>query len=137
MNPRELIRPVGLSDTNRKLDTLADNAERMSDDVSVTVAGMVIEKAQPKVPRVSGIAAGSLQAYVTNEGATASGGEGVEYYRWLELGGASGRGGSNVREIIPEGRYIRPAYEEMQDEIKVVMVKGLRMLAEESGFKVD
>lgn len=75
------------------------------------LAEETISAARPEVPVVSGRAAGSLREVMTASGAIAEGGEGVEYYAWLEYGGASGVGLSNLREVYGNGRYIYPAYE--------------------------
>ena len=83
------------------------------------------EEARPTIPRRSGDAARSLRAYVTGTGGIAEGGKSIDYFRWLALGGASGRQLANKRPIRNPDRYIYPGYVKGQDKIKLMMEESL------------
>jgi hypothetical protein len=134
---------VAFDATVKGLDEFEGSLRRLSGSLSSTLsiastesATLVVDSARPTVPRRSGRAASSLQAYATGESAVAGGGSGVVYYRWLELGGAAGRNHAVVRPRS-DGRYIKPAYERRQADIAAILEKSLRQACAEAGLEVD
>ncbi len=105
-------------------------------DSTSRLAEVTVELARPTVPRRSGRAASSLPVYQTNGGAEAGGGEGVEYYRWLELGGTAGRGHSVMRPVS-SGRYLKPAGERAARSADAVMTDALVAACRSAGFDVS
>jgi hypothetical protein len=125
----------GLAEFDASMQRLSSSLPEVATQVSITAAGMVITSARPTVPTRTGRAASSLQVYVTGSIGTAGGGEGLAYYRWLELGGAAGRNLSVVRPKS-EGRYISPAYDREQAAIQAVMEQSLAQACKDSGLEV-
>jgi hypothetical protein len=126
----------GLDDFDESLRRLSNAIPTAIGVASSTSAAFVVDSARPTVPRRSGRAASTLQTYVTGENAIAGGGEGIEYYRWLELGGAAGRHHSVVRSRS-DGRYIKPAYEKRQAAIAEILENSLRQACADAGLEVD
>lgn len=90
---------------------------------------LIISSARPTIPRRTGRAAASLRGEAHPKGVRIkAGGSDVPYYAWLEFGGAAGRNHSVQRTLVPEGRYIFPAYQRNQDQVKRIMINALRGL---------
>lgn len=121
----------------KQLADLKDAIPAIISRVTMTAAGIVTDEARPTIPRVSGDAARSLRHYLTNGGgAEVEGGSTIDYYRWLELGGASGRKLSNKRPEISDGRYIYPAYVRNENKITTVITEEFTRAIQESGLGV-
>lgn len=89
-------------------------------------AGVIISSARPTIPRRTGKAQASLRGEAHPKGVRIrGGGTDVPYYAWLEFGGNAGRGGSVQRALVPEGRYIMPAYQRNKEQVKRIMVTAL------------
>jgi len=102
--------------------------------VVFAAAGISVDAARPTVPRDSGDAARSLRHFLTNTGAAVEGGASVDYYRWLELGGASGRKHANKRPTVADGRYIYPGYLRSEQKIQIVMEESLSKAVTDAGL---
>jgi len=100
-----------------------------------SLAEETIKAARPEVPVATGRAAASLREVTTSFGAIAEGGEGVEYYTYLEYGGLSGPGLSTYREVYQNGRYIYPAYESIQGEVTKTGDDNLEALLNRVGLE--
>lgn len=130
----EFLSVEGQLETQKGLLEIAERAQEYVDEAALAVAELVIETARPNVPVQTGAASDSLQAYMAGDQAVAEGGADVDYYAWLEYGGASGRDGSNVRETEANGRYIQPAYEEVEGDVTELLLTGLTSLVEDAGL---
>lgn len=112
-----------------------DQIPAMVEGVVLFAAQITIDTARPGVPTVTGKAAKSLQAFLSGGLGIAQGGGVIDYYRWLELGGESGRAHANRRPVIPEGRYIWPAYQRKEDEIRTEMESAVNKLVASAGLE--
>lgn len=130
------VEAKGFSEFNAALAKFQDDFPRVVRDIALHAVTMTVTDAVPTIPRESGRAASSVQGFVTNEGASVTGGTNLEYYRWLELGGASGRSHANVRPIVKDGRYINPAFQRNEAEIQAAAEKMLARAAESVGLEV-
>jgi hypothetical protein len=117
------------------LRALTNAAPSLLLDSTDQAAAITVELARPTVPRRSGRAASSLQVYTTSTGSQAGGGEGIAYYRWLELGGAAGRGHTVIRPPS-SGRYLKPAGERAQAQIEHAMNKALESACRSAGVEL-
>ncbi len=127
----------GLTEFDAGLQRLSTVLPESAQRGSLLVAGIVVTAARPTVPVRSGRAAASLPEYQTGGGAVASGGEGLAYYRWLELGGAAGRNLAVIRPIKKDGRYINPAYEQKQPQIQELLEQSLKQACSDAGLAVE
>ena len=128
----------GLMEFQQAIGTLIRQAEtvllRTSGELAAT---KTIEAAKSIIPVITGAAANSLVILVEKSSAIIQGGgPGVPYYGWLEFGGESGIGGSNVREYVPEGRYVYPAFESQKAFIEYEINQNFRHLVQSSGLDV-
>lgn len=100
-------------------------------------AKIIVDEAKPRIPRVTGKAAGSVRASSTTMMARVSGGGGkVPYYGWLDFGGYGGRNKKAFRTFYSEGRYIYAAYFANRDRFFDDLEKGLVELTERAGLDV-
>lgn len=130
------VEAKGLSEFNSALARFRDDFPRVVRDIALHAVTVTVTDAVPTIPRESGRAASSVQGFVTNEGASVVGGVNLEYFRWLALGGASGRKLANVRPIVKPDRYINPAYTRNEAAIKADAEKMLANAAEQLGLEV-
>lgn len=102
-------------------------------------AGVVIDYAQPRIPKRTGRAAASLKARSTQrEARIAVGGNRAPYYPWLDFGGEGRkRGRPAKREFIKSGRYVYKGLEVKRDRVTEIMSEALTKLARDAGFEVD
>lgn len=122
------VKATGLPDMGGQVATFQDKLPGLVAEINLKAAELVSNEARPTVPVDSGRAASSVQAYMTGGIAITQGGDGVDYYWWLEVGGISGHHGSNKRQVVPEGRYIWPAYERMTPQVQNLMETALSNL---------
>lgn len=125
---------TGFAEVDGALQRLKESIPAATQSIAFLAAGITIDSARPTVPVVSGASARSLRHYLTSGGATAEGGSTVDHYRWLELGGLSGRRHSNRREVVTDGRYIYPGYVRKQSEIQDMMSVELTKTVHQSGL---
>lgn len=101
---------------------------------------LVIDYAQPRFPRVSGKAAGSLKARSTQrEARVALGGRKAPYAPWLVYGGEGKRKGRpSARPFIRAGRDFGPyaALDHRREQITQIMSDALAQLAKDAGLDV-
>lgn len=124
------VKVKGLKEFNQAMAAMRDALPATAQKVALNAARIVVEDAVPTIPRRSGKAVRSVQGLATNEGASVTGGDGVVYFRWLAVGGASGRKLANKRKIIRPDRYLNPAYTRNEDRIQreseIIFNKALR-----------
>lgn len=121
---QEEIKVTGAREFVRSVHMLTSRLPSIQKSAGELAAELTIKAARPTIPYDTGRAADSLQVVATSSGAAVHGGEGIEYYGWLEIGGESGRQHANVRAIVASGRYIYPASQN-------VLAKALRAIEED------
>lgn len=121
----------GMSEFLHKVQLLTNDVDSMLGVSAREVAEATVEEARPEVPVLTGRAADSLQVSGVGVTAVAEGGEGVPYYAWLEFGGTAGH---IQREIVEEGRYLYPAYVNIQGDIIEMMEDRLDTTIDRAGL---
>lgn len=134
----EPIKIQGLTEFNRNLRRLNGDLPKALRLAQNEGAQIVVDWAQPKVPRKSGRAARSVKAKSTRTASRVEGGgKRVPYYPWLDFGGRVGPKRSVKRPFDKSGRYIYPGYQRNRDQVHDVLVKGLLQVARDAGVDVD
>lgn len=128
------IKQKGITQFQGNLVRFTSQIPNMITGAGLEAARITIDEARPTIPRRSGDAARSLRAYVTGTGGIAEGGKSVDYFRWLALGGASGRQHANKRPLSNPDRYVYPGYIKGQDRIKVMMQNSLNTYLGNTGL---
>ena len=132
------IKITGLAEFNRNLRKLDSNLPKALRLAQNEAAQIVVDWAQPKVPRRSGKAARSVKAKSTRTAARVEGGgKRVPWYPWLDFGGRVGPKRSVKRPFDKSGRYIFPGYQHNKDQVHDVLVDALINVAREAGVDVD
>ena len=122
----------GLKDLDKGLPKVLRLA--FNDAVSIVVAD-----AQPRVPRLSGRAAGTVKAASTQSAAKIkAGGTKAPYFPWLDFGGKRvGRGGGVAeRPFKTVGRYIWHSFAKNRNQIVETTEQGLAEVARRAGLEV-
>ena len=133
----EVVVLKGLDEFQRSIRILLTKVPtEVVQDAGKEAAEITIRGARPLVPVRSGRTVSTLSAQATATGGIAEGGEGIEWYGWLEFGGTSGRHGSNERERVVFGRYIYPSYEANSDEIDRASNEALIAVFRRAGVEV-
>lgn len=130
------VEAKGLKEFNVALARVRDQLPVTAQDIALHAVQLIVPDAVSPIPRSSGRAAKSVQGFVTNEGASVTGGEGVPYFRWLAIGGASGRRLANIRRIVKPDRYINPAYEMNKERIQRDAQRMFAEAARSAGLEV-
>lgn len=130
------VKVKGLKEFNLAMHKMRDTLPKTSQEVSLNAARIVVTDAVPTIPRRSSRAAKSVQGLATNEGASVTGGTGVVYFRWLAIGGASGRKLANKRKIVKPDRYLNPAYERNKERIQKESEEMFNRALREAGIEV-
>jgi hypothetical protein len=99
---------------------------------------VVIDYAQPRMPRKTGRAAGSLTARSSQrEARVALGGRRAPYAPWLDFGGEGRvKGRPPHRDFIRGGRYVYKGLEVKRADIVQIMSDALTELARSAGLDV-
>ncbi len=135
---REAIKVDGLDQFRRALKKLDGNLGKMLRVSLNSASNLIIDKARPLIPRLTGRAAKSLKARSSqNTVRIAVGGKAAPYYPWLDYGGNVGKGDSAHREFIAEGRYLYPTLGRHRAEFEAVLQAGLADVARAAGLDVD
>lgn len=125
----------GIAQIGSAMARLKSNLPAIVQNITLLASGLTVDSARPTIPRESGDAARSLRHYLTNTGAAAEGGSSVDYYRWLELGGASGRNLANKRPVVEDGRYIYPGYLRVEKRIQAMMEEEITKAVDNAGLE--
>jgi hypothetical protein len=103
-----------------------------------SVADLVVSDATPRIPSRSGKARRSVRAKSTRTAARiAAGGARVPYYGWLDFGGRVGRGRSQVRPYMKQGRYIYRSYFANRERFAQMLEDTLVDVARQAGMEVE
>jgi hypothetical protein len=134
----EPIRVQGLAEFSRNLRKLDGDLPKALRVAMNGAADVVIDWAEPRVPRRSGRAARSLRARSTRTATRVAGGsKRVPYYPWLDFGGEGRRRGRPAkRPFIKEGRYLWKGYAVRRHEVAKVLEKALLDTAAAAGVEV-
>jgi phage gpG-like protein len=99
----------------------------------------VIDYAEPRFPKLTGRAAGSLKARSSQrEARVALGGNRAPYAPWLDFGGEGRRKGRPpARPFLTAGRYVYRGVAERHDRITEIMAKALADVARGAGLTVE
>jgi hypothetical protein len=132
------IRVTGLREFQaglRKMDAGLARALRLCLNEAAEV---VVDAAEPHVPRRTGRAAASLRAQSSQRlSRVSAGGRQAPYYAWLDFGGRVGPNDNTVRYFLTRGRYIYPAYDHNKHTYQRVLESSLLRLAMGAGIDVD
>lgn len=138
MSAIEPIKIQGLAEFNRNLRKINSDLPKVLRAAQNTGAQLVVDWAQPRVPRESGAAARSVRATSTRVASKVTGGGArVPYYPWLDFGGRVGRKRSAHRAFDSSGRYIYPGFYANREEILAALTDALIKVADEAGVAVD
>ena len=134
----EPIKIEGLAEFTRNLRKLDADLPKALRVAMNGAAKVVVDWAQPKVPRRSGRAARSIKARSTRSAVRVAGGSArVPYYPWLDFGGKVGPARSVSRPYRKEGRYLWAALAAKRDEVQRVTEQALLDAARSAGVEVD
>jgi hypothetical protein len=137
---QEPIKIDGLREFQRSLKAIDKDLPKALRLVLNAVVQIVIDDAQPLIPRRTGRAAASLKAQSTQTKARISaGGTRAPWFPWLDFGGRrEGRGhGVAVRPFLTQGRYVWLSYANRRDDVTEAANKGLADLAEQAGLELS
>jgi len=136
-----LIEPIkieGLAAFSRNLRKLDSDLPKGLRLASNEAGQIVVNWAQPKVPVLTGTAAGTMKTKSTRTSARVSAGsKKAPYYAWLDFGGRVGRQDSVERPFIKGGRYMYPGYAVNKDKVQRTLLEALVKVAEQAGVAVD
>lgn len=128
----------GLNEFNRGLRRLDAEAPKGLRVALNGVAGILVERTRPQIPRRTGRAAASLKAKSTRTSARVSvGGPKAPHYPWLDFGGRVGRSRSVKRPFYKEGRYLYPTLGRIRPEIERALKESLADVARSAGLDID
>lgn len=129
---------VGLKEFQKALRTMDRDLPKQLRVGLNEIAVFVVGKAQPKVARRSGRAAGSMRAASSQrEARIRAGGGKAPYYPWLDFGGGVGPNKSVRRPFIREGRYIYPTVDEHRTDIETIAARVLTVVATGAGLEIS
>jgi hypothetical protein len=127
----------GLAQVNRALRSIDKEAPKELRLSLNAAANLLIDRARPKIPQVSGAARRSLVAQSTRTSArVAAGGKKAPYYPWVSFGG-QGRiaGRPPARPFIKEGRDIYPTLREIRPQIEAHLQDSLTAVIRKAGLE--
>lgn len=132
------IKVTGLREFQSALRAMDSGLPKSLRLVLNDAVGEIIDYAQPRMPRKSGAAVGSLKARSSQRAARiAMGGRKAPYAAWLDFGGQGRvKGRPAPREFIKEGRYVYQGLKVRRTEITEIMSRGLTELAQQAGLEV-
>lgn len=98
-------------------------------------AEIVAKAAAPRVASLTGRLRASLKPRSTQrEGRVVMGSNTVPYAGWWEFGGAVGINKSVVRDRVPQGRALYPAFVEQRAQVERVAERVLNRTADRAGL---
>ncbi len=134
----EPVKVEGLAEFNRNLRKLDSELPKVLRQAHNEAAQLIVRYAQPRVPRKTGRAAGTIKARSTRTETRVSGGsKRASYYPWLDFGGRVGPSRSVHRPFIKQGRYLYPALGKNYDEFVALLENKLVEVARSAGIEVD
>ena len=135
MAVRDPVRIEGLRELQKALKTMDGQSQKRLRIVLNGAADLVVQAANPRIPRRTGRAAASMRpSSGQREASVKAGGGRVPYFGFLDFGGNVGRGDSVKRPFIRDGRYLYPAYRDRKAAIREKISKGLDDLIRDAGL---
>lgn len=136
---QEPIKVEGLQLFRRQLKALDAGLPKALRLALNTATKIVVDDAQPEIPRLTGRAASSLKTASTqNRAQIKAGGSRAMYLPWLDFGGKrAGRGGGIAeRPFYKQGRYVWRSYGRRRDDVIEALNTELVAVAEQAGLEV-
>lgn len=128
----------GLREFNRGLRQVSKEAPKGLRVALNSAADLLVDRARPQVPSLTGAARRSMRASSTRTSArVAVGGRVAPWYPWLDFGGRTGRRRSVERPFYKEGRYLFPTLKRITPEIQQQLAGALDDVARQAGLAVD
>jgi hypothetical protein len=129
----------GLAQLNRGLRALDNDAPKALRVALNEAAQLLVDRARPEVPSVSGAARRSMVARSTRTSArVAVGGKRAPYFPWLDFGGEGRvKGRPAARPFIREGRYIYPTLGRIRPEIEAQLQESISAVIRGAGLTED
>ncbi len=133
------IQVIGLSQVNRGLRAIDAEAPKQLRLALNEAAELLITKARPEIPAISGAARSTLKARSTRTSARiAVGGKKAPYFPWLDFGGQGRvKGRPAPRPFIAEGRYIYPTLRAVRPEIEQALQDAISAVISGVGLEED
>lgn len=129
----------GLAQLNRGLRAIDKEAPKRLRLAFNDAANLLVDRARPTVPSVTGAARASMKARSTRTSArVAVGGKRAAYFPWLDFGG-EGRvaGRPAARQFLKEGRYIYPTLRRIRPDIEQSLQDGIEAVVAAAGLELD
>lgn len=137
MPGRDLVKIEGLVEFRRSLRALGKDGPKALRVALNAGAELVLGRARPKVPSVTGKARASMKTRSSQTAVrVAVGGKRAPYYPWLDFGGAVGRGDATKRRFYADGRYLYPTLSESRGDVEDLLADQLAAVARQSGLDV-
>lgn len=129
----------GLAQLSRALKAVDGEAQKQLRLGFNDAANLLIDRAKPKIPEVSGAARRSLVARSTRTSArVAVGGKRAPYFPWVSFGGEGRvKGRPPKREFIREGRDIYPTLREIRPLIAQTVQDRITAVVRGAGMQED
>lgn len=129
----------GLAQLSRALKAVDSEAPKQLRLGFNDAANLLIDRAKPKIPTVSGAARRSLVARSTRTSArVAVGGKRAPYFPWVSFGGEGRvKGRPPKREFIREGRDIYPTLREIRPLIAQTLQDRVSAVVRKAGMEED
>jgi hypothetical protein len=128
------IKIEGIREFQRALRAMDADLPKQIRVVLNSATKLVLAYAEPRFPRKTGRAAGSLKAKSgQREARIGLGGSRAPYAPGLDFGG----GRPQFPDYRPEGRYVYKGLEVQRDEITDAMSEGLHALARSAGLEMS
>lgn len=136
----EPITIVGLKEFSRNLRKIDNDLPKVLRVALNQGSDLVIGKARPDIPTLSGRAARSLRKSSTRTAVRVTGGgKRAAYYPWLDFGGRVGKRRSVARPFLKDGRYLYAAYYELRNSgaLQEVLTDALLDVVRQAGVEVE
>lgn len=133
------IQVGGLAKLSRGLKAVDADAPKELRIGLNAAAQLLVDKAKPGVPEVSGAARRSMVARSTRTSArVAVGGKKAPYFPWLDFGGQGRIAGRPApREFLREGRYIYPTLRRIRPQIEAQLQESISAVIRRAGLAED
>lgn len=129
----------GLAALNRGLRAIDKDAPKALRVALNEAASLLVDRAKPEVPSVTGAARRSMVARSTRTSArVAVGGKRAPYFPWLDFGGEGRVKGRPVaRPFLREGRYVYPTLGRIRPQIEEQLQESLSAVVRAAGLEED
>ena len=133
------VEVTGLSQLSRGLKALDAGAPKELRIALNDAAQLLVDRARPDVPSVTGAARRSMVARSTRTSArVAVGGKRAPWFPWLDFGGQGRVAGRPApREFLREGRYVYPTLRRIRPEIERQLSESISTVIRRAGLAED